>query len=133
MAKRLYKLGSLAQDTRTGLKTLFVNSLNAKYDTLEYPSGTPYQVPAAKTFYITRLLMRTSLANSYLTLYYGDNAVSGAAAPPANGVKISTAYIIPTALVLYDIEIFKEIPAEKYPCVNALIGTVAIEVYGLEI
>jgi len=72
MAKRLYKLGSLAQDTRTGLKTIFKLGLVGKYNTLEAPQDTDYQVPADAVFYFTRIACIGDAANTVIQFLYGD-------------------------------------------------------------
>lgn len=133
MAKRLYKLGSLAQDTRTGLKSIFKLGLVGKYNTLEAPQGTDYQVPAATIYYITRIACVGDAANTVIQLLYGDDAVSDSAVAPTNPVYISPFFKCCTADICYPRDIFYEVPAGKYPAIHVTIGNAIVEVQGLEI
>jgi len=131
--KRLYKLGSLAQDTVAGLKTIFKLGLQDKYNTLEAPQDTDYQVPADKKFYITRISSTGDAANTLVQLLYGDDAVSNSDNPPTNHKFISPHYKSCTADVCYCHDIFFEVPAGKFPAIHITIGNAIVEVQGLEI
>jgi len=133
MAKRLYKLGSLAQDTRAGLKTIFKLGLKDKYNTLEQPQDTDYQVPPAKTFYITGIKCTGDAANTVVQLLYGDDAVSDSAVEPTNPVYISPPCKCCTADVCYSHDVFFEVPAGKYPAIKITIGNAIVSLQGLEI
>jgi len=131
--KRLYKLGTLAQDTVVGLKTIFKLGLQDKYNTLEQPQDTDYQVDSEKKFYITRVSCTGDAANTLIQLLYGDDAVSNSDNPPANHKFISPHYKCCTADVCYCHDIFFEVPAGKYPAIHVTIGNAIVEVQGLEI
>jgi len=133
MAKRLYKLGSLAQDTVTGLMTIFKVGLKDKYSTLEAPKGTQYQVPVGKNFYITRVSSIGDIANTVFELFYGDDAVDNAAAPPTNVVYIAPPYCACLSDNWYPIDVFFKVPAGKYPGAYVKIGNCIVEIQGIEI
>jgi len=133
MAKRLYKLGSLAQDTRTGLKVIFVSGTKDLFDTLEQPLGTDYQVPAAKVFYITAVVYHADTAKTIIRIGYGDDTVSSSAVPPTNPVYVSPFYNAAVVDVHNHHETFYEIPAEKYPFIECQTGAGVAEVQGIEI
>ncbi len=133
MAKRLYKLGSLAQDTRTGLTTLFKALAKDDFDTLQYPLGTNYQVPAGKTLYITEIVFAGDTAKTIMRVLYGDDVVTASAVPPTNPVYISPFHGAPVADVDHHHETFIYVPALKYPAVEFQVGIGVVEVHGLEI
>ncbi|MEE8341924.1 MAG: hypothetical protein V3R52_07490 [Candidatus Neomarinimicrobiota bacterium] len=133
MAKRLYKLGSLAQDTRTGLKVVFKSVLKDDFDTLQYPFGTNYQVPANKNFYITNILFRGDTARTTMRILYGDDVVTASATPPTNAVYISPFHLEPVADIDHYGETFIIVPELKYPAIEMLVGNGVVELQGLEI
>lgn len=133
MAKRLYKLGSLAQDTRTGLITLFKTVVKDDFDTLQYPLGTNYQVPEGKTLYITELVFWGDTAKSMMRVLYGDDVVTASATPPTNPVYISPFHLEPVADVDHHHETFIFVPEFKYPAVEYQTGSGSVEIHGLVI
>jgi hypothetical protein len=133
MAKRLYKLGSLATDTRTGLKSIFVSGTKDLFDTLQQPLGTDYQVPPATVFYITALIFHADTAKTLIHIGYGDDAVNASAVPPTNPVYVSPFYNAAVVDVHNHHECFYEIPAGKYPFIECLVGAGVAEVQGLQI
>lgn len=133
MAKRLYKLGSLAQDTAQGLITIFKTGLVNRYNTLESVKDTDYQVPPAKKFYITHVLINATAVGTLVQILYGDTVVSDSVVPPSNAVYISPAYISKEANANYSYDVFFEVPAGKYLAIGILVGGAMVEVQGLEI
>lgn len=133
MAKRLYKLGSLAQDTSTGLITLFKVVAKDDFDTFQYPLGTNYVVPANKTLYITELVFSGDTAKSIVRVLYGDDVVTASAVPPTNPVYISSFHIEPVADIDHHHETFISVPEGKYPAAEAQTGNCIVEIRGLEI
>ena len=133
MAKRLYKLGSLAQDTITGLKVVFKAVAQDDFDTLQYPFGTNYQVPEGKTFYITAVYFEGDTAKTIMRILYGDDVVTASATPPANVVYISPFYKAPIADVHNHHETMLIVPEFKYPAVEMQTGAGNVEIQGLEI
>ena len=133
MAKRLYKLGSLAQDTRTGLKIIFKSGTKDLFDTLEQPLGTDYQVPADKVFYITCVIYHADTAKTIIRVGYGDDAVAASAVPPTNPVYVSPFYNAAVVDVHCCMNTFLEIPAGKYPFIECQVGAGVAEIQGLEI
>lgn len=133
MAKRLYKLGSLAQDTVTGLKVLFKAVAKDDFDTFQYPLGTNYVVPANKTLYITQVVYYGDTAKTIIRILYGDDVVTASAVPPTNPVYISPWHVAPVAEVDHHHETFITVPENKYPAVEAQVGGGSVEIHGLEI
>ncbi len=133
MAKRLYKLGSLAQDTRTGLKMFFKAVAKDDFDTFQYPLGTNYVVPAEKTLYITTLWFQGDTAKTQIRILYGDDVVTASAVPPTNPEYVSPFYAELVSGEDHHHETFIVIPAGKYPAVEAQVGGGVVEIQGLEI
>jgi len=133
MAKRLYKLGSLAQDTRTGLKTIFKAVLKDDFDTLQFPLGTNYQVPAGKTFYISAIIFVGDTDKTIMRVLYGDDVVTASATPPTNAVYVTPFYKAPVMDIDHHHETLIEIPSLKYPAVEFQTGNGTVEIQGLEI
>lgn len=131
--KRLYKLGTLAQDIRTGIKTIFKTGLVDKYNTLEAPKDTDYQVPADRKYYITRINCNGDAAGTIVRILYGDDAVSDSAVAPTNPVYITPFYKCCAANVCYCHDVFFEVPAGKYPAIHIQTGNAIVEVQGVEI
>lgn len=131
--KRLYKLGVLAQDTRIGLGIKFVAGTKDKFDTLQYPLGTDYRVPADKVFYITSVIYHADTAKSICRILYGDTAVNVSDNPPTNPVYVSPFYNAQVVDYHHHHDTFVEIPELKYPCIECQVGALIVEVQGLEI
>lgn len=131
--KRLYKLGSLAQDTRTGLITLFKAVAKDKFDTFQYPLGTNYQVPENMTFSITEIVYYGDTAKTIIRILYGDDVVTGSATPPANEKFISPFHVAPVSEVDHHHETLIEVPEFKYPAVEAQVGAGVVEIHGVVI
>lgn len=133
MAKRLYKLGSLAQDTRTGLKVLFKTVMKDDFDTVQYPLGTDYQVPAGKTLYISTVLFYGDTAKTIMRVLYGDDVVTASATPPTNPVYITPFYTVLVSGEDHHHETLIEVPAGKYPAFEFQVGGGVAEIQGVEI
>lgn len=133
MAKRLYKLGALAQDTITGLKVVFKAVIKDDFDTLQYPLGTDYQVPADKTFYITSVRFDGDTAKTIMRVLYGDDVVTASATPPTNPVYISPFYVVLVSGEDHHHETLIQVPTGKYPAVEFQVGGGSVEIQGLEI
>ena len=91
-----------------------------RWDSLESPRGTDYQVPAGQTLYITEIVGSPQVAASTsvtLTVGYGDTAVGNAtSAPDAAVVVFVTTWEAADGAPL-PIEVYIPIPAGKYPYV----------------
>ncbi len=133
MAKRLYKLGALAQDHRTGLKMLFKAVAKDDFDTLQYPLGTNYVVPANKTLYISMVWFIGDTARTIMRVLYGDDVVTASAVPPTNPVYISPFYQILVSGEDHHHETLMEVPEGKYPAVEFQVGSGSAEIQGIEI
>lgn len=131
--KRLYKIGTLAQDSVQGLKTIFKTCNVGRYNTLETSYGIDYRVPLLKKFYITHILINGDTDGTLVGLLYGDTAVNDSIPPPTNPVYISPSYKSKEAHVNYNYDVFFEIPALKYPAIGSIVGGAAVEIQGLEI
>lgn len=133
MMKRLYKIGTLAQDTIQGLKTLFMAGTKDLFDTLEYPLGTDYQVPADKTFYIMSIVYYADTAKTIARILYGDDTVSASAVPPTNPVYVSPFFNAAVVDVHHHHNTFLTIPTGKYPAIECQVGAMTAEIKGLVI
>lgn len=131
--KRLYKIGTLAQDTIVGLRMMFVGGTKDKFDTLQQPLGTDYQVPEDKTFYITSVVYHGDTAKSLCRILYGDDAVNASADPPANPVYVSPFYNAYVVDLHHHHNTFIVIPSLKYPAIECQVGAMVVEIKGLEI
>lgn len=137
MTIRAYKLGALGQDDLTGVKCLsaILAAAAPNYMTLEYPTGTDYQVPAGKTFYITKMDFHGNATDQHaiILIGYGDDGVADGAAAPTNFKALTANYYVNLASNTTPFDVIIPIPAEKYPCIKISVGTCAITVYGIEV
>ena len=90
--KRVFHLGTLAQDITTGLISIDCSSGIDNYTTLQNPVGTFYQVSSDRTFYATALTVAGTTAGAYIEIGYGDDTVNNSATPPTNHVQLTKAY-----------------------------------------
>src|SRR3990167_4433219 len=122
MAVIAYKLGALGQDSVSGIKNLAGTVSGSNYMTLETPVGTDYQVPAGKTFYITKLdLTRLSGNGAQVKIGYGDSGVAHGTVSPTKYVALTSTYHIGgSATQTLAFEIIIPIPAQKYPCIYSI-------------
>lgn len=130
---RLYRIGSLAVDTETGVKCLSFKANSGNYDTCEFPIGTNYQVPAGKTLYITKILYMNKSAGGNFSFGYGDDAVTDDVNPPTNFVTSTTVIYADVANKEFELSVFIPIPANKYPCIRASFGDSRIIIFGVEV
>lgn len=131
--KRLFKLGSLAQDTRTGLITLFKAVAKDDFDTFQYPLGVNYQVPEDRTLFITELVFWGDAAKTIIRILYGDDVVTASAVPPTNPQYISPFHVEPVADIDHHHETYIQVPAFKYPAVEMQVGAGSVEIHGVVI
>ena len=122
-------------------KGLCVPILNpdGRYSTLECPMGTDYQVPAGKTFKITKVIFVMPLTGDAFDIGYGDDAVENSTTPPTNYVRVLASGATYTLSFLYAaaggtvyvFDVYGEIPAGKFPCVQSKANP-GIHVIGIE-
>ena len=128
-----FKLGTVVKDAVTGLKQINALVTQAQYMTLESVVGTDYQVPAGKTFYMTRVMFATTSADSGIQIGYGTAGVPSQAGAPA-GAVICTANFhskVSYTPVTYDLLI--PCPENTYPFVYALISVASVQIFGIEV
>lgn len=128
-----FRIGSLAQDAITGIRTIFCTPANTHYMTLESPVGIDYQVPAGKTFYMAGALFRTDTAGSGFVVGYGDVGVPSQVGAPANWKQMSTAIYTSPANISVPVNFFIAIPTGKYPCIKASGGFCHMHIFGVEL
>lgn len=134
MSTKGYRIGSLAQDDETGIKFITANALAAgHYCTLEFPVGTDYQVPAGKTFYITKILYSAHVAGGGVLLGYGDDGVASGVAAPTNPVRLTALIMARLADEEYNSDLFIPVPAEKYPFIFTFGSDVWAKIQGIEV
>lgn len=96
---------------------------NGNFMTLEGPVGTDYQVPAGKTFKVTKIIIATA-ANGQVILGYGTAAVADGAAAPAGATYLigtstpDSPLCSPAANTTYTHDVYAEVPATMYPFVR---------------
>tara|TARA_Y100000310_G_scaffold316249_1_gene367720 strand:- start:637 stop:1092 length:456 start_codon:yes stop_codon:yes gene_type:complete len=91
-----------------------------RYDTLENPRGTDYQVPAGETLYIDRFLGLPQVAagsNVYVEIGYGEDGVGDSAAAPTNAVAVSAFTWVSANGAPEVLEVYAPIPSAMYPYV----------------
>ena len=118
---RWIKLGSIETRNITEARAL-VSSQDlvgsSRYDTLERPRGTDYQVPAGKKLYLGKLLgipVVASTGTCTLDIGYGDDAVANSVSAPTNA-KVVVTFTVPGGTDRkIEIDLFGEVPAGKYP------------------
>lgn len=106
------------------------------YMTFESPVGTDYSVPVGKTFKVTRLFVFAAYG---IALGYADDGVADGAAAPTTPVYLigsATIGVVPVYTAIgptNGIDIYFEIPADKYPFVRQkTAGTVSTILIGVE-
>jgi len=77
-----FRIGSVASDVLADIKRGNNSATADKYSTFEWPDGTPVQVTAGRTLYITRIRFQSTSADSSIVLGYGDDAVDTAVGAP---------------------------------------------------
>ena len=135
---RAYRLGSVAQDSLTGVEVLASAPDGGHYMTFETPVGTDYVVPASTTFYITKmdLKARTIAEGVSVEIGYGDDGVASGAAAPTNYVAMTGSYTTKDADSTLQFNILVPIPTGKYPCARSTAGAsndAEVTVYGIEV
>jgi len=134
MPTKTYKLGSLCQDSETGIKALYAgNTAGAKYSTLGTGAGGSYQVPVGKKLYLSLAGFFCAAANGTVIFGYGDTVVADSVVAPVNAVEVSNRLSSPTAFIWNELNVFLEIPAGKYPFFFSDSGGSSSMVYGLEV
>ena len=104
-----------------------------RYMTFESPVGTDYQVPAGKTFYITKIICSDVSASSGFYLGYGDTGVAEGAAAPVNYQRLTGVTHVNTAYYSYPFDVCIPIPANKFPVMAGSAAASQVTLYGVEI
>jgi len=129
-----FRLGAVGQDSVAGTVYATANSVTAiRYQTLESPVGTDYQVTAGYTLYITKIVWMSNTSGYQITeIGYGDTAVPEQVAAPTNAVAVITT-LFGVAQGTQTLEGLWTIPAGKYPYMLNNVENVTIMVFGVEI
>lgn len=126
------KLGSIAVDRFTGIKTISGLCLLNTYNTMELPIGTPYQVGAITIFKSGLVMYNSDTAGARVTIGYGDSIVASSATPPTNYVAICRYLPVEVANRGYESTGYLYIPSGKYPCITSVIGSGSMMISGIE-
>ena len=145
MTIQAFKLGSLGQDSVTGVKsaTVWINGADRCMSfvnpaiNINSSSGTAYQVTAGTTLYITELTLTHypgAGAAAYIRIGYGDTTVADGTLTPTNMVVITGMYhLFNTEPVSRNLPVLIQIPAEKYPCAITSTAAISCSFYGIEV
>lgn len=118
---RWYKIGAVETRDPSLLRCLSNSQIQVtseRYDTLESPEGTDYQVPTGKTLYITKLQVGSGATSGtffILDVGYGDDGVANSASAPTNRKVVYRTIYMQGAGLRGDLDVFIPIPAGKYP------------------
>ena len=108
--------------------------------TFESPIGTDYKVGTGKTLKILKMICSGSTGTD-IHISYGDNGVDEGTTLPTNEVFVVgsgssgfSSLFIPEHLSTYSIDLYLEIPADKYPCLVKpnTVKTGAVLLIGIE-
>lgn len=87
---------------------------DGRYDTLQAPAGTDYQVPAGQTLITSSIDVGAGAAGVIVEAGYGDDAVNNSAAAPTTSVSLYE-QTLGIAGGLAELNTYLEIPAGKFP------------------
>lgn len=87
----------------------------SRYDSLDFPRGSTFTVPANREFVVTEVcavdLSGAAPAGTHALIGYGDDAVADSAAPPTNAVTL----ISVTTAMSDCVDAWAKVPAGKIP------------------
>lgn len=127
-----FKIGSYASDSDEGLKVgILCPTNNGKYDSIEIPSGTKYQVPAGYKLIITKIIYSSSVADGSFEIGYGDTSCDDAEAAPTNAVILTGIIHSKVAFTKYTEDVIVEIPEEKYGYIRAFGEVIYCTMFGV--
>jgi hypothetical protein len=104
-----------------------------RYDSLESPRGTDYQVPAGQTLYITNWIGTPQMASGSsftLEIGYGDTAVNNSVAAPTTPIVVYAVSWRTADGPPVNRSTWIEVPAGKYPFVRPVDGDAVVFVTG---
>jgi len=145
MSVNLYRIGNWMLDTPSSAIVLKVPNAstiaNGHFSTLQKQDGSAlegvsYQVTAGKTFYGLMLIFTPIAAGAQMAIAYADNAGFDVASGSLTNPRYATGALGGggTAFVPNNIPIFFSIPAQKFPCVQAIQGTSPfVHIVGVEL
>ncbi len=109
------------------------------YMTLESPVGTDYSVAANKVFNTLKTIFNMGVAGMF-SIGYGDNSVANGVTAPTNPVSILgdevagvSALAAAVANTLYEVKVWAEVPAGKFPFVKTHNTNLRVAVFGVEV
>lgn len=127
-----FVVGSLSQDSRERIRSMFAVATAGQNMSFEFPQGTDYQVPTGYEFIITKISFLGSAANSLIALGYGNVGVPDQAAPPAGAVYVSNNYGVVVAWDQKELSVFIPCVALSYPFLKANSGNCTCHITGVE-
>lgn len=132
-----FTAGSYGSDLPDGIRSLLAETSAANlFTTLQSPEGTNYQVPAGKTFFITKIIWTGTAIGNAVVIGYGDSAVVNSATPPTNPQNV-TGSTIGVFKIRVANEVLREnlmiaIPVGKFPFIKSIGGAVSVQIEGIE-
>lgn len=132
-----FSTGSYGSDLPEGIRSLSAETSAAnRFDTLQSPEGTNYQVPAGKTFFISRIIWTGTALGNAVVIGFGDNAVSDSVTAPTNAQNLTPSTIgvfrVTVANQVQSENLLIAIPAGKFPFIKSIGGAVAVQIEGVE-
>lgn len=145
----IFASGLSTSPSPTAIKSAFavmtLHATEVRYQTLEMPTGTYYQVTSGKTLYITRIIYVSNTAAKNIELGYSDTAVPYQQTAPTNYTKIIcdlatqglSTLVALVANVPYTFDCWLPIPTGKYLTMyhpnDAQVPILSIFTQGIEI
>lgn len=136
---RYYKLGA-GESQQPGDFKCLTNSQqdigSSRYDTLETPRGTDYQVPTGKTFWITKVIGGTTdgaAGVAGVAIGYGNSGVANSVAAPTNSFVMAEIDHRFGGELLVNIDVLIPIPAGNYPWVQSRNAASNWTIFGMEV
>jgi hypothetical protein len=135
MPVRAFKSGFGSTDTPGEVIALYAETTaSAQHSTFRSDSTpTYYQVPAGKTFYITRIIHVNDAATGSSVFGYGDTAVNNDTTAPTNVKQKTKGFKVEVANREQVIDCFIPIPTGKYPYFKSSGNAGGAQVFGIEV
>ena len=138
-----YHIGALQANSEPDMQPMAAyvtgNGRYESFQTKRGPAGAAttdyYVVPAGKKLYVVHIYFTSYPGDGWITLGYGDDAKAEGASAPTNGQALFPPWALAAyeAGKWYDIPMFAEIPAGKYPYLYGEAGKCGARIVGVEV